>query len=355
MRILREIVMAAGWPGARGVSRLRAQGVLLCFLTLALACKPQASRSTGSRNVSVGQPPVAGDVVLSPDDGQWVRPAKDYASTRFSGLTEINAQNVKNLRPVVTFSTGVIRGHEAAPIVANNTMYVVTPYPNYVYALDLTKPGAPAKWTFQPKPLSAAQGVACCDVVNRGVVYDNGRIFMNTLDGRTIALDANTGKPVWDTKVAEINLGETITMAPLVVKGKVLVGDSGGEMGVRGWLKALDGSSGRVVWTAYHTGPDADVCSARFQAVSTRAIAARTSASAAGRRTPGRSAAERWGWISYDPGARPDLLWDGESRALESRHAARRQQVDEHLVRAPARQRRSRMGLPALPARPPRL
>jgi PQQ-dependent dehydrogenase (methanol/ethanol family) len=310
MRILREIVMAAGWPGARGVRRLRAQGVLLCFLTLALACKPQASRSTGSRNVSVGQPPVAGDVVLSPDDGQWVRPAKDYASTRFSGLTEINAQSVKNLRPVVTFSTGVIRGHEAAPIVANNTMYVVTPYPNYVYALDLTKPGAPAKWTFQPKPLSAAQGVACCDVVNRGVVYDNGRIFMNTLDGRTIALDANTGKPVWDTKVAEINLGETITMAPLVVKGKVLVGDSGGEMGVRGWLKALDGSSGRVVWTAYHTGPDADVLlGPDFKPFYARDRGKDLGVSSWPPDAWKIGGGTMWGWISYDPAL--DLIYYG--------------------------------------------
>jgi PQQ-dependent dehydrogenase (methanol/ethanol family) len=195
-----------------------------------------------------------------PDDGSWVMPAKNYASTRFSGLDEINAGNVAGLQVTWTFSTGVLRGHEAAPLVANGTMYVVTPYPNIVYALGLTQPGAPAKWRYEPKPEAAAQGVACCDVVNRGAAYSDGRLFFNTLDNHTIALDAATGKELWKTKLGEINKGETMTMAPLVVNSKkVLVGNSGGELGVRGWLTALDASSGRIAWRAYSTGPDADV------------------------------------------------------------------------------------------------
>src|SRR5215208_6131821 len=224
------------------------------------ACRPEPSRSTGTTNAQTGSAPIAnGDVDLAADDGQWVRPAKDFASTRFSGLAEINTTNVKNLRTIGTFSTGVLRGHESAPIVVGGTMYIITPFPHYVYALDLTKPGLPVKWMFNPKPELAAQGVACCDVVNRGLVYDNGRLFFNTLDDHTMAIDAATGKLIWDTKVGDINMGETITMAPLVVNGRVLVGDSGGEMGVRGWLKGLDENTGNVVWTAYHTGPDKDV------------------------------------------------------------------------------------------------
>jgi glucose dehydrogenase len=151
------------------------------------------------------------------EDGQWLRPAKDYASTRFSGLDQINTSNVSQLKLAWSFSTGVLRGQEAAPLVVGSTMYVVTPYPNILYALDLTKPGAPAKWKYEPKPLAAAQGVACCDVVNRGAVYDNGKIFYNTLDNQTVAVDANTGKEVWRTQLGDINNGETITMAPLVV------------------------------------------------------------------------------------------------------------------------------------------
>src|SRR5207253_5001276 len=142
-----------------------------------------------------------------------------------------------------TFSTGVVRGHEAAPIVAGATMYIVTPYPNRVFALDLAKPGAPVKWTFDPKPSSNAQGVACCDVVNRGAAYADGRLFFNTLDNQAIALDAASGRELWRTKLGEIQLGQTITMAPLVVKGKVLVGNSGAEFGVRGWLAALDAAT----------------------------------------------------------------------------------------------------------------
>ncbi len=128
-----------------------------------------------------------------------------------------------------TFSLAVNKGQEAAPIVADNTMYVVTAYPNFVYALDLTKPGAPLKWKFAPKPLPASQGVACCDVVNRGGTVDQGKYIFNTLDGQTIALDVKTGKPIWRTQLGNINIGETMTMAPLVARGRVYVGNSGGR------------------------------------------------------------------------------------------------------------------------------
>jgi PQQ-dependent dehydrogenase (methanol/ethanol family) len=193
------------------------------------------------------------------DDGEWHMAARDYANTRYSGLDQITPANVKTLKLAFTFSTGVLKGHEAAPIVANNTMYIVAPYPNTVFALDLTKPGAPVKWKFDPKPSASAQGVACCDVVNRGAVYADGKIFFNTLDMQTIALDAATGKELWRTRLGNFDHGETMTMAPLVVKGKVLVGNSGGELGVRGWLTALDANSGRIAWRAYSTGPDKDV------------------------------------------------------------------------------------------------
>jgi PQQ-dependent dehydrogenase (methanol/ethanol family) len=193
------------------------------------------------------------------DDGQWTMPAKNFASTRFSSLTELTADNVQKIQPLLTFSLAVNKGQEAAPIVAGDTMYIETAYPNYVYALDLSKPGAPLKWKFAPKPLPASQGVACCDVVNRGGSYSNGKFIFTTLDGQVIALDAKSGQPVWRTRLANINTGETITMAPLVAKGHVYVGNSGGELGVRGWLIALDEDSGKLLWKAYSTGPDAEV------------------------------------------------------------------------------------------------
>jgi PQQ-dependent dehydrogenase (methanol/ethanol family) len=192
------------------------------------------------------------------DDGQWAMPAKDVASTRYSSLDEINAQNVKNMKVAFTFSTGVDKGEEAAPLVVGDAMYIVSPYPNTLFALDLKQGGA-LKWRYDPKPSAASQGVACCDVVNRGAVFADGKLIYNTLDDYTIAVAADTGKEVWRTKMGEINKGETMTMAPLLAKDKVLVGDSGGEMGVRGWAAALDVKTGKILWRAYNTGPDSDV------------------------------------------------------------------------------------------------
>src|SRR4051812_24216836 len=109
----------------------------------------KATLVTYARTGAVAQPDAIPND--SPEDGQWTMPGKNPASSRYSKLDQINATNAGALRPVMTFSTGVNRGHEAAPLVVNNTMYIITPYPNILYALDLTKPGAPAKWIYKPK------------------------------------------------------------------------------------------------------------------------------------------------------------------------------------------------------------
>lgn len=126
-------------------------------------------------------------------DGEWLLPARDYASSRFSNLSQITPQNAKNLRVSWTFSTGVLRGHEGQPLVVDNTMYIITPYPNVAYALDLTQPGFPLKWKYRPENAQAAIGLACCDVVNRGATFSDGKIVYNLLDGHTVAVDAATG------------------------------------------------------------------------------------------------------------------------------------------------------------------
>jgi PQQ-dependent dehydrogenase (methanol/ethanol family) len=248
----------------------------------------------------------------APDDGQWIMPARNFASTRYSGLDQITAANAGQLRLAWTFSTGITRGHEAAPLVLDNTMYVVTPFPNLLYALDLTQPGARLKWTYKPDPALASQGVACCDLVNRGAAYFDGKIYYNTLDAHTVAVDAKTGKEVWKTKVGDITKGESITMAPLVVKGKVLVGNSGGEFGVRGWLTALDAKTGKLAWRAYHTGPDKDVLiGARFRPFYPQDRGKDLGVTS----WPGDAwkigGGGSWGWISYDPDL--DLIYYGTS------------------------------------------
>ena len=239
-------------------------------------------------------------------------PAKNHASTRFSALNEINTSTVSRLRVAWTFSTGVTAGHEAAPLVVNNTMYLVTPFPNFVFALDLTKPGAPVKWQYDPKSPSAARGVACCDVVNRGMAYWNGSVIFNTLDARTISLDAETGKERWVTTLGDINRGETMTMAPLVAADKVFVGNSGGEFGVRGWLTALNAGDGRIAWRAYNTGPDKDALIGPefkpFYDQDRGKDLGMTTWPSEGWKIGGGTV---WGWISYD--AALNLVYYGTS------------------------------------------
>jgi PQQ-dependent dehydrogenase (methanol/ethanol family) len=236
------------------------------------------------------------------DDGQWTMPSKNYASTRFSSLNEITTSNVKTLKPDFTFSLAVNKGQEAAPIVADNTMYVVTAYPNIVYALDLTKAGAPLKWKFEPNPAPASQGDACCDVVNRGGTVANGKYIFSTLDGQAIALDIKTGLPLWRTQLGNINKGETITMAPTVAQGKVYVGNSGGEMGVRGWLVALDENTGKLIWRAYSAGSDADVLiGAAFKPHYPSEQGKDLGISSWPPQAWMIGGGSVWGWVTYDP------------------------------------------------------
>src|SRR3954470_7135632 len=243
-------------------------------------------------------------------DGEWRMATHDYGNRRFSKLSQIDTHNVGRLQIAWTFDTGVPKGHEAAPLVVGDTMYLVTPFPNRLYALDLSKPGAPVKWKVEPPTDAAAQGVACCDVVNRGAAFDAGRVYFNTLDNHTLAVDARTGKILWSTKVGEIGKGETMTMAPMVVKGKVLVGNSGGEMGVRGWLAALDGATGSIAWRAYSAGPDADCLIGPsfhpFYAQDRGKDLGITTWPPDKWRNGGGTV---WGWISYDPAL--DLIYYG--------------------------------------------
>jgi lanthanide-dependent methanol dehydrogenase len=280
--------------------------VCYCLLSFACSSKPPAQSRTPPAALPPTQASGTGLAAVPPfaaaeEDGQWTMPAKNYASTRYSGLEEINAGNVKNLKVAWTFSTGVNRGQEAAPLVVGSTMYVVTPYPNILYALDLTKPGT-TRWKYEPKPAAAAQGVACCDFVNRGAAYSGGKIFYNTLDAQTVAVDAETGKELWKTKLGEINRGETMTMAPLVVKDKVLVGNSGGEFGVRGWITALDAASGKIAWRAYSTGPDADcLIGANFKPFYKQDQGKDLGVESWPPDAWKTGGGTVWGWISYDP------------------------------------------------------
>jgi len=235
-------------------------------------------------------------------DGKWALPAGDYANTRYSPLNRINTSNVKKLKVVDIVSDGITRGHEGQPLVVNNTLYMVTPFPNNLLAFDLTKPNFPLKWEYKPGPNGEAFALASRGWVNRGASYADGKIIYATLDDNVIAVNAKTGKQVWRTKVGSLSKGETTTMAPLIVKNVVLVGNSGGNFGVRGKLTALDLSNGDVKWTAYNTGPDKDVrIDSSFHPYYSNAKGKNLGVSSWPADAWKRGGGTVWGWISYDP------------------------------------------------------
>jgi PQQ-dependent dehydrogenase (methanol/ethanol family) len=213
------------------------------------------------------------------------------------------------VRPVWTFSTGVLAGHEGQPLVANGVMYVVTPWPNVLYAFDLSREGYPLKWKYRPAVSPNAIGISCCDVINRGAFYVDGKVIYNLLDGHTVAVDAATGREVWKTQIASVADGETTPMAPFVVKDRVIVGASGGEFGIFGWLKGLDLKTGKVAWVAHNVGPDADmlVRAGTFKPFYDKG--SDLGQMSWPKETWKTGGAPVWGWLSYDPEL--DLLFYG--------------------------------------------
>ena len=188
----------------------------------------------------------------------WAYPRGQYNNQGYSELSQINTRNVKNLKLAWTFSTGVNRGHEGAPLVIDGVMYLHTAFPNNVYALDLNN-DQKIQWSYFPKQDPNTQAVLCCDNVNRGLGFGDGKIFLQQNNGVLVALDAKTGKVVWQVQVNDPKTGATNTNAPQVIKDKVLTGCAGGEFGVRCFMAAYYLKDGALAWKAYSTGPDADV------------------------------------------------------------------------------------------------
>jgi PQQ-dependent dehydrogenase (methanol/ethanol family) len=184
------------------------------------------------------------------DGNNFLHTNGNYEQTRYYPNKQINTQNVKNLVPAWIFQTEVVDSLETTPIVVNGVMYVTTSY-NHVYALD-AETGAQI-WHYKQKlgPIT----VYCCGPNNRGVAVTGDRVFMATLDAKMVALDAKTGRLIWETELADPELGYSETMSPTVVGNKVLIGTNGGEYGIRGFVKALDTDTGEELWT-FHTIPE---------------------------------------------------------------------------------------------------
>jgi len=257
------------------------------------------------------------------EDGNWRMPARDLASTRYSALDQINSANVKGLQVAFTFAPGTNKGQESAVLAVDGTLYFVTSFPNYLIAIDLSKPGGALKWKFEPMPDAASLGIACCQPVSRGPVFADGTVYFNSVDAHTFAVDAATGKLKWKTLVGDFHNGETFTMAPLVVKDKVLVGNSGSEYGARGWLAALNTSDGSIAWRAYSTGPDTDVLidPAYFRPYYSHYVGKDLGVKEWPPDHWKIGGGTVWGWISYDPDL--DLIYHGTSNPSPWNHEKR--------------------------------
>src|SRR5918997_966407 len=238
---------------------------------------------------------------LANDPTKWVMPTGDYANTRYSKLDQINKGNVGDLQVAWTFSTGVLRGHEGGPLVIGDTMYVHTPFPNIVYALDLNEPGR-VIWKYEPSQDPDTIPVMCCDTVNRGPAYADGKIFLHQADTTLVALDAKTGNVVWSVKNGDPAKGETGPSSPMVVKDKVLVGISGGEFGVRGSMTAYNIKDGKQAWRGYLMGPDRDTL---MDPQKTTHLGKPVGPSSGTNTWQGDQwkigGGTTWGWYSYDP------------------------------------------------------
>jgi PQQ-dependent dehydrogenase (methanol/ethanol family) len=228
-------------------------GPRLLSVTVAIAAALSAN------GVARGQP-AAG--------AEWRTPAGTVQGTRFSSLTQINTGNVRQLEEDFKFEPDnrIPAGHEGQPLVVNGIMYVVTPFPNFLYALDATN--GDVIFRFDPRADPFAEDKACCDIVNRGAAFHPAdpsvpgsvdKVIYNVLDTTTVAVNARTGREIWRHKNGDVRIGESMTMAPLVIRNRVFVGNSGAELGVRGFIAALDANDGHEVWRAWSTGPDTDV------------------------------------------------------------------------------------------------
>ncbi len=246
---------------------------------------------------------------MSQNPKDWVMPTGDYANQRHSQLKQITAANVGKLQVAWTFSTGVLRGHEGGPLVIGNVMYVHGPFPNPVFALDLSNDGK-ILWKYEPKQDPNVIPVMCCDTVNRGLAYADGKIFLHQADTTVVALDAKDGKVVWQAKNGDPSKGETGTSAPMVVKDKVLIGISGGEFGVACHLTAYDLKSGRKVWRGYSQGSDDLLLVDPEKTTELGKPIGKDSSLKTWQGDQWKTGGGcTWGWISYDP--QLDLIYYG--------------------------------------------
>ena len=251
-----------------------------CFLVLLSGCGPAA-----------------------PSNADWTIPLGSYSAIRHSSLKQIDKTNAAKMKMAWSMSTGTLRGQEGQPLVVGNMMYFESSYPNYVYAVNLDDVGK-IVWKFSPEQDKFAPSVACCDLVNRGVAYADGKILSSALDTKLYALDAKTGKVLWTAINGDPKIGQTMTSAPLVVRDKVIVGIAGGEYGVRGYITAYDLNTGKQAWRAYNVGPDQEILvdpQKTIDGATEQPVGEHSSLKTWRGDEWKLGGGTTWGWLTYDP------------------------------------------------------
>ena len=239
----------------------------------------------------------------APANADWTIPLGSYSAIRHSSLKQIDKTNAAKMKMAWSMSTGTLRGQEGQPLVVGNMMYFESSYPNYVYAVNLDDVGK-IVWKFSPEQDKFAPSVACCDVVNRGVAYADGKILSSALDTKLYALDAKTGKVLWTAINGDPKIGQTMTSAPLVVRDKVIVGIAGGEYGVRGYITAYDLNTGKQAWRAYNVGPDQEILvdpQKTIDGATEQPVGEHSSLKTWRGDEWKLGGGTTWGWLTYDP------------------------------------------------------
>jgi PQQ-dependent dehydrogenase (methanol/ethanol family) len=246
---------------------------------------------------------------LAQAGADWTTPGGGPDGQRYSSLEKITTKNVGALVKEFSVSTGALPSHQGQPLVIGGVMYVVSPFPHKLMAIDVAGAGT-VLWTYQPPFDYAAHGVACCDHVNRGAAFGNGLIVFNTLDNNVVAVNAATGALAWSRNMGDPRTGQTMTGAPIIVRDRVIVGSAGAELGARGFTAGLNLATGAVVWKAYGTGPDADVkIGSGFKPFYDDAKGADLGATTWPGELWKQGGATSWGWFTYDPDL--DLVYHG--------------------------------------------
>jgi len=311
------------------VDRMRTRLCQLSVVCLALSLAALLSVSCGDSVTDRAPPPdhsygiarIDAERLVNADKepGNWLSHGRTYNEQRFSPLNQITDQNVRQLGLAWYFDLDTRRGQEATPLVADGVMFFTTAW-SRVVALDAAS-GA-RRWSYDPK-VPPAWGVnACCDVVNRGAALWKGKVFVGTLDGRLVALDAMNGQLLWETLTIDSRSRYTITGAPRVVKGKVLIGNGGAEFGVRGYVSAFDADTGKLVWRFYTVPGDP---SQPFES----SVLEKAAKTWSGEWWKNGGGGTVWDGMAYDP--QLDLLYIGTGNADPWARKARSSRSQDNL------------------------